>query len=52
MVVQPGCMLVRQGQPGDSMFMLISGEATILQRYGSAAADRGTVPCEFSECNL
>lgn len=41
--VSPGCMLLRQGQPGDSMFMVISGTAHILQRYGSLSTEHGRV---------
>lgn len=41
--VSPGCMLLRQGQPGDSMFMVIHGTAHMLQRYGSLSTEHGTV---------
>eukprot|EP00892_Ulva_mutabilis_P012096 jgi/Ulvmu1/9259/UM050_0008.1 len=37
--ILPACMLLQQGQTGDCMFMLISGTAHILQRYGSTHVD-------------
>ena len=43
--VSPHCMLFRQGQPGDSMFMLIKGAAHIYQRYGSSIFAKGALLC-------
>lgn len=48
--VLPGSVLLRQGQQGDSMFMLVSGSAQIYQRYGALKPEHGTVPFHSDLC--